>query len=245
MVKSCLVSRLTRYVDLTEGEQRAIATFERDEVSAARNHVLIEPGTPATLIHVLKTGWAAVRSEAQDGRRQLLRIYLPGEVIGLAELGLPRALHRVTMQTDGVICPLPRTALRPILDEHPRLAGLFMAIGSLDQIALRQHLSSIGTMSANHRLKFFLLQLRTRLLVANVGMGDRFQLPFSQIELGEALGITSIYVNKLLRGMVRAGEIEIDRPYIRLTKRQEWEAEVNFHDDFRDMDISWFPKAND
>ncbi|MEJ6395974.1 Crp/Fnr family transcriptional regulator [Gymnodinialimonas sp. 2305UL16-5] len=239
------MSRLSRFVTLTEHERDFIAELEKDERPYVKGRAVVSIGDPTDGIMVLKTGWAVVKADTSDGRSQILRVYLPGEVMGLAEIGSSHANHRIVMQTDGVICPFPRKGLAPLITDYPRLAALLMSVGSLDQIALRHHASCLGSMDAAGKLKFFLLQLRSRLVVANVGLGNRFQVPFSQVEIGQAVGLTSIYVNKLLRCFVMAGEIEIDRPYMRLLARDKWERDVEFVDAFVDMDTSWFPSAID
>ncbi len=244
-VASCLVSRLSRFVTLTKGESEFIAEMERDEHPRQKGRPVVSVGEATEGIMVLKSGWATVKGDTSDGRSQILRVYLPGEVMGLAEIGSSHANHRIVMQTDGVICPFPRHGLAPLFSDFPRLGALLTAVGSLDQIALRHHASSLGSMDAKGKLKFWLLQLRSRLEVANIGLGNRFQVPFSQVEMGQAVGLTSIYVNKLLRGFVENGEIEIERPYVRLLKREQWEADCEFVDAFVSMDTSWFPPALD
>ncbi|WP_319799734.1 Crp/Fnr family transcriptional regulator [Roseobacter weihaiensis] len=241
--QSCLVSRLSRFVSLTDHECAFIAVMERDEHPRKKGRPVVSVGDRTEGIMVLKSGWAVVKSDSSDGRSQILRVYLPGEVMGLAEIGSSHASHRVMMQTDGVICPFPRSGLAPLYIDYPRLGALLTAVGSLDQIALRHHASSLGSMDAAGKLKFWLLQLRSRLAVANIGLGNRFQVPFSQVEIGQAVGLTSIYVNKLLRRFVENDEIEIERPYVRLLKRDEWEKDCEFVNAFLDMDTSWFPPA--
>ena len=243
LYKSCLVSRLSRFVSLTPDECNFVARMEQDEQPQLKGRPILNVGELTEGIMVLKAGWAVVKADSSDGRSQILRVYLPGEVMGLAEIGTSRASHRVVMQTDGTVCPFPRSGLAPLFAEYPRLGALLTALGSLDQIALRHHASSLGSMDAKGKLKFWLLQLRSRLEVANIGLGNRFQVPFSQVEIGQAVGLTSIYVNKLLRSFVENGEIEIDRPYVRLLKRDEWEKECAFVNAFADMDTSWFPPA--
>ena len=239
---SCLVSRLSRFVELAEHERAFIAEMEKDERPLAKGRPLASLGDLTKGIIVLKTGWAVVKADGSDGRSQILRIYLPGEIIGLAEIGSTHASHRIVMQTDGAICPFPRKGLTPLLTDYPRLAALLIAVGSLDQIALRHHAACLGSMDATRKLKFFLLQLRARLEVANVGLGNRFRVPLSQVEIGQAVGLTSIYVNKLLRAFIAAGEIQVERPYFRLLDRDNWEKDTEFVDAFVDMDTSWFPE---
>lgn len=240
---SCLVSRLSRFVTLTDHECAFIADMEKDEHPRKKGRPVVSVGDITEGIMVLKAGWAVVKADSADGRSQILRVYLPGEVMGLAEIGSSHANHRIVMQTDGMICPFPRKGLAPLYSDFPRLGALLASLGSLDQIALRHHASSLGSMDATNKLKFWLLQLRSRLEVANVGLGNRFQVPFSQVEIGQAVGLTSIYINKLLRGFVDNGELEIDRPYYRLLKRDEWERDCEFINAFVDMDTSWFPPA--
>lgn len=241
--QSCLSSRLSRFVSLTQAECGFIQEMEKDEHQRRKGRPVISVGDATEGIMVLKAGWAVVKADSADGRSQILRVYLPGEVMGLAEIGSSHANHRVIMQTDGTICPFPRRGLAPLFIDYPRLGALLTALGSLDQIALRHHASSLGSMDASNKLKFWLLQLRSRLEVANVGLGNRFRVPFSQVEIGQAVGLTSIYVNKLLRKFVDNGDIEIERPYFRLLKRDEWEKDCEFVNAFHDMDTSWFPSA--
>ena len=75
-------------------------------------------------------------------------------------------------------------------------------------------------------------------------MGNRLQVPLSQAEIGQAVGLTSIYVNKLLRRFVENGEIEIERPYLRLLDRERWEKDCEYVNPFVDMDTSWFPQPD-
>lgn len=241
--ESCLVSRLSRFISLTDDERSFIEEMERDERPRSKNQAVAGVGDKTDSIAVLKSGWAVVKAETSDGRSQILRIYLPGEVMGMAELGAQHAHHRIVMQTDGTVCPFPRPGLAPLITKFPRLAALLISIGSLDQIALRHHAAALGSMDAADRLKFFLLQLRSRLEVANVGLGNRIQVPFSQVELGQAVGLTSIYVNKLLRKFRDEGDIEIERPYYRLLARERWETETEFVNPFEEMDTSWFPSV--
>ncbi|RVT87153.1 Crp/Fnr family transcriptional regulator [Rhodobacteraceae bacterium CCMM004] len=241
--KSCLVSRLSRFVDLSEGEMAFVARMERNERFVSSGQALHEIGDPVQNLYVLKYGWAVVRSAEVRGRSQILRIYLPGEVIGLAEVGRGEALHRLVMQTDGTVCPFPRTAIAEMFKEAPRLSALLTSISSLDQLSLRQRVVALSRMTAEHRMIEFLITLRDRLDIARVGNNNRFQLPFSQSEIGDFLGLTPVYVNKLMRKLREEGRIEVDRPYVRILDREGMERQVGYSRIFDSIDTSWFPPA--
>ena len=241
--ESCLVTRLSRYVELTRSERSVLAGLEESERKLGARQVILNRGQRTDGLCVLKEGWAIVRSRSVRGRSHILRVYLPGEVIGLGELGLAHAPHTISMHTDGVVCPFPREGLSELMMRAPRLSALLNALASLDQIALRDHCAALGLMTAEDRLIQWLLQLRARLAVADEGIGDRFRLPFSQAEIGEAVGMTPVYVNKLLRKLSEEGRIRVERPFITLLDREGLENQVNFSDVFGELDHSWFPDA--
>lgn len=241
--ESRLVARLSRYVDLTPGETSFLAELEKERRTLTTGQTIVSPGNSSDGVFVLRDGWAIVRSQPVRGRSSILRIYLSGEVIGLVELGPPAAPHQITMQTDGVVCPFPRAALARLLNEQPRLGALLSALSSIDQIALRDQCAALGLMTAEDRLIHFLLQLRARLGVMEPSTDERLYLPFSQAEIGEAVGMTPVYVNKLLRKLSGEGRIRVERPYMHLLDAEGMENQVAFRNRFDRIDLSWFPEA--
>ena len=241
--ESCLVTRLERYVALTEGERAFLARMEEPQRKLGARQVILNRGQRSNGLHILKQGWAIVRSRTVRGRSHILRVYLPGEVIGVGELGLSHVPNTISMHTEGVVCPFPRESMPELMARMPRLSALLNALASLDQIALRDHCTALGLMTAEDRLIQWLLQLHARLEVANEGMGDRFRVPFSQSEIGEAVGMTSVYVNKLLRKLGEEGRIRVDRPFVELLDREGLENQVGFADLFAKIDQTWFPEA--
>ncbi|MBM9596378.1 Crp/Fnr family transcriptional regulator [Roseitranquillus sediminis] len=241
MSDGCLVSRLRRYMALTPTECAVLADMEREEEQKEAGKIVIRRGDSSENVHVLKSGWAVSRSVGPEGRLQILRIFLPGDIVGLAEVGPPESPHEVVMQTSGVLCSFPRAGLSRLFIETPRLAALFFALGSLDQVALRDRVASLGLHSAEDRIIHFLLDLRARLAITNAQLEDSFRLPFSQAEIGQIVSLTPVYVNRLLRRMAREGRVEIDKPFIRLLDRSGMERQIGFTDRYYTADTSWFP----
>lgn len=241
--ESCLVSRLERFIKLTDTEKSFVAYMEKDERHLDAGASLVKIGDPVDELLVLKFGWAVVRSPKVRGRSQILRIYLPGEVVGLAEVGRTHAIHELQLHTDGAVCPFPRSAMARMFAEAPRLAALLTSISSMDQLTLRERVVSLSRRTAEDQLIEFLVTLRDRLSVANVGVGNRFNLPFTQAEIGDILGLTSVYVNKLFKKLREEGRIEIERRTIRLLDREGMEKQVGYVSIYDDIDTSWYPHA--
>ncbi|WOI57653.1 Crp/Fnr family transcriptional regulator [Palleronia sp. LCG004] len=242
MSDSFLVQRLGRFLHLTADERDFVAGMEREPRELARGDVLVSRGSDSRRLHVVKWGWAVVTAREVGGRRAILRTYLPGEVIGLAEIGTPEAPHDIVMLTDGAVCPFPRSSLGRIYDSAPRLAALLTAISSTEQVILRELLLAVGRMPAEDRLILFLLTLLDRLSVAGGGSNSRFHLPMSQSEIGDALSLTPVYVSRLMTRLRGAGVIEVADRHVRLIDRAALEARVGYSTLATRIDTSWFPK---
>jgi len=66
---------------------------------------------------------------------------------------------------------------------------------------------------------------------------DRFPLPFSQQEIGDALGLTAIYVNRIVRRLEKSGELTRAHPYIRLNNRNAWEDRLKFRNRYAEFGV--------
>lgn len=238
---SCFACRLGRYADLSDDEKTFIARMEEDERKVKRDSVIMRSGTPASELFILKEGWAVASTTLSKGRRQSLRIYLPGEVIGLPGLGVRDAAHDVTMVTSGAVCPFPKDHVTALYTRAPRVAALLTAIASLDQIALKDRLAMMGAGTARERMAHFLLDVHERLLLANPDLGKRFRLPMRQVDMAEVLGLTKVYVNRLLRAFTEEKLIEIQRPYVRILQPAELRRIAQYENRYDEIDCSWFP----
>ncbi len=243
MTDSCLLRRLGLFLELTEDERAFIDTIEDSPRPMSRGDLLVPKGDNARQLFVLKWGWAVVVAREVTGRRAILRVYLPGEVIGFAEIGSFVAPHDIVMLTDGVVCPFPRASLGDIYDRAPRLSALLTALGSTEQVILRELLLAVGRMPAEDRLILFLLTLIDRLSVTGVERSSRFHLPMSQAEIGDTLSLTPVYVSRLLTRLRTQGTLEMADRHVRMPDRAALERRVGYAPMATRIDTSWFPAA--
>ncbi|WP_136635672.1 Crp/Fnr family transcriptional regulator [Pseudooceanicola onchidii] len=238
---SCFASRLNRYAELDADEMKFIARMEETERRVVKGGAVMRQNAQIEDLFVLKEGWAIASSRPSNDRAQTVRVYLPGEVIGLPGLGVKSAPYDVRMVTDGVVCPFPKDHVTAVYARSPRLAALFMAISGLDQITLKDRLAMMGAGDARQRMAHFLLDVHERLQITNPNLGRRFRLPLRQVDIAEVLGLTKVYVNRLLRSFTEDGLIEIERPYVRILQPNQLREMVDYQNRYDDLDTSWFP----
>lgn len=207
--------------------------------SAIRHEVILRRGAASENLCLLQHGWAVARGLKQNGRAAILRIYLPGDVIGLTDLGLGQVQQDVVMLTEGLVHVVPKSVVAGLARHNQRLWPLLLALSNGEVSASQTRAILLDCATAEDRLIHLLLDLRGRLAVEGVGDGNRFPLPMNQTEIGEATGMTGIYVNRLIGKMVRDRQIEVQRPYVRLLERANFENRIEAIELAPTLDVGW------
>ena len=197
------VMRLGRLVRLSESDMGSLdLSFASARAVRPHREILVE-GNPVPEPMILAWGWAARVRQFSDGKRQILSFLLPGDLIGI---GWPRealAATTIVAITEIGLCAAPETV------PGEALAEAYAISAALEEYYLFRQIARLGRMSAQERLIDCLLELRERLTLAGLANGDTFPLPLTQELLADALGLTSVHVNRTLQSMRREQLVEI------------------------------------
>ena len=112
-----------------------------------------------------------------------------------------------TANTDVVVAKVSLERFGALLVDQPRVAARFMLSIQQERIALMDRLAAIGRTSAEASLAAFLLDLRDRLMPLKLVVADGFELPVTQNQIGDVLGLTGAHVYRSLASLTRQGLI--------------------------------------
>lgn len=172
---------------------------------------LLSEGAAIAGPRLIVSGWAARVRVLADGRRQLLSFLLPGDLIGLYGQADPLAVSTVTALTDVATCPAP-----PANDAAP-LGQAYAASKALEEAYLLEQIVRLGRMNAQERIFSLLLELNERLVLAGLASDGTFAMPLTQEMLADALGLTSVHVNRMLQQARRADQLDWQRGRVTLS----------------------------
>lgn len=227
---------------MTEAEQAALDRLEEQQRHIRRGTTVVTEAEPARELYIVQKGWLQSSLLLGNGGRQIMRISLPGDIVGLAALAFDEAPETVTALTDVTLCPLDRERLAGLFTEHPRLMALLFALVVAERAALADRLASIGRTPARARVAALLCDIFSRMRLVEGPGTDTVHVPLTQEEIGDATGLTAVHVNRMIRGLVDDGIIERSGNTIRLIERTRLEDEANFTDR-SDICTSWLPPA--
>lgn len=179
---------------------------------------LFRQGDAPTHLFTAYSGWAYRYRLFGDGRRQLLGVILPGDLIGVPGAAFGRHAYAVRAATEAEFCALPVARLPELLREQEGLSMRLLWLTSHEMRMVDRLAISLGRCTADETLAAFAVDLRERL--ERRGMledgGASFSFPLSQAELSDHLGMTIVHLNRVLRKLedqklliVRRGRMEI------------------------------------
>lgn len=243
MTKSCFAARIGKHLRLTPAEERALERLEENPRPVRRGQVIQREHEVVKELFVLSRGRLMSYVILPDGQRQILRVHFPGDFVGAASTVYGRAPESLVAVTDGEVCPFDKHALRELLQEHPRVAALMFVISQTERVSLNDRLASVGRSSAKSRLAAFLLDMFDRLRLMDEKLVDRFDLRLTQEEIGDALGLTSVHVNRMFRQLEEEGLISRENGAIIIREEQQLRQAGHYVNRYRELDVDWFPNG--
>ena len=214
---NAFVRKLSGLADLTEGDVGTlIASTSQVRQFAARRDLIREGDRPGPVFVVL-SGWACRYKILPSGSRQVTSFMLPGDSCDLHIGILDEMDHSIQTITKASIATIPRAVMEDMLDRSPAIGRALYAAQLIDEATLRAWIVSMGRRSSLERVAHLMCELYLRLQGLTGMVSTSVELPVSQLLLADALGMTPVHINRVLRGLREAGVMEISRRSLRIT----------------------------
>lgn len=209
--------RMSRLADLSSQAKAALSrAIARKRILPAHQDLLSE-GAPIPTKLLIVAGWAARIRHFTDGRRQILSLLLPGDLIGHCWQADPLAVSTITSISSLAYCPLP--------EDHDDLDEACAVSHAFEEAILLAQIARLGRLNAEERLIDLFLELKDRLDLCGLASRDRSKSPgngasdtsqavtfpflLTQDMLADATGLTTVHVNRTLQQLRRDGSLTL------------------------------------
>ena len=207
-----LVKKLSYRVQLETEDRAAILALPYTEKKVERHHVLVRERELAAQSCLMLSGYSVRSKVVASGSRQILSIHMKGEMVDLQNSMLRVADHSVQMLTAGKVAMVKREDIIRLTLERPKVGHAMWIDTLVDGSIFREWIANVGRRDARTRISHLLCEFSLRLKVAGLGAEDYYELPMTQEQLGDATGLTSVHVNRTLKGLEGDGLIDRSRP---------------------------------
>lgn len=202
---SPLTRKLSAFVALSEAELAALARLHGRRRSFVAGRDMAHQGQSDQAAFILSAGWVCSYKIQPDGTRQIVNFQVPGDFLGLRSVLLRTSDHSFEPIVDVEAAEVLTSDLLEAFAQTPRLAMAILWAASRDEAMVVEHLVGIGRRDAGARMAHFLLELGSRLALVGMGSKEGYDCPLTQYHLADALGLSAVHVNRVLRQLRERG----------------------------------------
>lgn len=210
------VRRLGGLSPLSSHDMDILLALPAEPIRLRANVDIVSPGEDFDYACLVVLGLVARYVELKNGRRQFTAFHLPGEIADIHRVAAPSAGSALQTLSTATIVRVPAAKLKAATLASPTIAQAFWAYASLDAAILAQWAVNVGRRDAKSRIAHFLCELGIRFEQSGLGSRDEFILEASQNQIGDAVGLTSVHVNRTLKTLKQSDLVAIDGHVVRI-----------------------------
>src|ERR1051325_3508537 len=195
--------------DLLSRGEAIIQQAMRPAAPRRQGEVLVSTGKESSKVYLLEAGWVARTRTTENGRRPIMMVFLPGDLMGLKSMLLERQPDTIECLTNARVRTIDHERLRELVAPHHAASLRVMFQLAEDERRLHNWVTALGKGHADERIATLLLDLHGRLHQAGLANGDGFYMPLTQQEIADHLGLTLVHVNRVLRRLRESGTVTV------------------------------------
>jgi len=201
------IRKLEHFVRLSATDRAVLdrAASERVRSFGPRVDIAREGDRPRD-VHMILAGWACRYKQLEDGRRQIVSFFLPGDICDLNIFILREMDHSIGTITSVTVADLSREFFDEISSGFPRIATAFWWESLVNAAIQREWTMSLGQRTAAERMSHLLCEIFLRLRLAGLTREESCDFPLTQSDLADATGLSKVHVNRTLQEL-RSAEL--------------------------------------
>jgi CRP-like cAMP-binding protein len=206
--QTLMIRKLDSIFPLSEEERQALQDLPMQITVFKADQDIVRIGDRPSQCCLLLEGYTCVYKLTSEGKRQIMALHVPGDIPDLQSLHL-----KVLDNSIATICPctvgfIQHEDLRRVCERHPRITAALWRETLVDASVFREWLLNIGRRESYTRMAHLLCEFLVRLKVVGLAEDGTFDLPITQVELADAIGTSTVHVNRVLQALRAEGLIE-------------------------------------
>ncbi len=196
---NAFATRLSGFGLIGDDDAALLADSCRHIREVPAGHHLIREGDQPDPVFVVLEGWACGYKMLPDGSRQIISFLLPGDFCDIHIALLDTMDYSVVTLTPARVALIPRAQMEGLVEAKPSITRAFWWSQLVDQSVLRSWILSMGRRTSRERIAHLMCELYIRMRNIGLATDDKCDIPLTQIVLADAVGMTPVHVNRVLK----------------------------------------------
>ncbi|GJD53079.1 Nitrogen fixation regulation protein FixK [Methylobacterium crusticola] len=215
-----LIRKLESIAPLFDEERRAIEGLSVTVRPMKAGQDLVRDQDRPSQCCLILEGWACRYKLLKTGKRQIFSFHIPGDIPDLQSLHLSVMDHSVSTLTPATVALIPHHGLHELTARFPRIAAAFWRDTLVDAAIFREWMVGMGRRSATQAIAHQFCEMYLKLQAVGLAEDHIYKLPVTQSDIADALGMTNVHVNRVLKDLREKGLITLMRNTLQI---HDWE----------------------
>ena len=211
-----LIAKLSRVMTLSADDRTALQAMCREVRQVGVRRDIIRDGDRPDRVHLILKGWACRYKILKNGKRQITALLLPGDFCDLHVGMLDQMDHSIASLSATTFAYVDRAQFDELTRTRPGILRALWWAALVDEGVLRSWIVSLGVRSARERVAHLICELLERMKNIDAVSDGQFNMPLTQPDLAEALGLTPIHINRVVRQLLSDKVLEIHRGEVKV-----------------------------
>ncbi|MET0677827.1 MAG: Crp/Fnr family transcriptional regulator [Bradyrhizobium sp.] len=211
-----VIRKLDAVLQLSEDERKAILALPVDQRSIEANQEVVREGDHPTRSIVVLEGVACAFKLTGAGRRQILAFYITGDIPDLPGLHLKSSDISVATISACKLGFIQHADLWKLCERHVRVAAVLWRETLVQGSISREWITNVGQREGLSRAAHLICEFVVRMRVRGLASDYSCDIPMTQLDLGDALGLSAVHVNRVLQELRKLGLIKLGSGHLKV-----------------------------
>lgn len=195
----CKLRSFDCFAPLTEAEEEFMVEFKSGELDLDPGSSIVLEGSSSPHLFTVLEGIGIRHKTLADGRRQVIGFVFPGDFVGLQAAVMEEMQHTVEAVTKMLLCVFRRNDFYKMFVRVPERSFDVTWLAAREEHLLGDQLLTVGRRSAEERVAYGLYMLHRRAKEVGLASEGKMEMPFTQQDVADALGLSLVHTNKTLK----------------------------------------------
>jgi len=203
-------------VNLADEDRLAVARLPFVVRNLEDGRQIVAPGDRSKDCYLVLDGYLYEHKAVGAQGRQIIHLHVPGDVADLPSLHSASPDYSLAALGPAVVAWISHASILAATRLSPALDMAFKIQSSACESMLRERIVSLGKRDAISRVAHTICELATRLQSVGLAQSLRFAISWTQADLADLTGISTVHTNRVIQELRRIGALDWGAKRIRI-----------------------------
>jgi CRP-like cAMP-binding protein len=223
-----LVRKLESVASLSAEEKAAVLDLPITVRQMRADHDIVRERDRPTQCCLVLDGWLCRYKILETGTRQIFSFHISGDIPDLQSLHLKVMDHNLGSLVQSTVAFIQHESVKSLAKDFPHICNVLWRDTLIDAAIFREWMVGMGRRDAPSRIAHLLCELFTKMRAVGLTRGYTCDFPITQSVMGDALGLSTVHVNRSLMELRGKGLIKLEKQVLTILNWDGLQEEGGF-----------------